>query len=245
MLGFKKLEDHTKHIYALWVLALLALATFITVAYYVYAGEQQNLGTRHFGKVVVEDGTDISGGGDDKISKLGDARVTSTNAKGLVLTGKGSTNDLLYQNDNGSGALQDVFSVITGSNDLSVAGSMISGEQIKLTTGTLNLLEGGTSIQAGTKAGPIFMDKPSGKIVMHNTALGASTNAAFVVNNTYVSPSDVVILNMGASGTGGSYTLTVSDVASSVFTVNLYNQTGATLTENIDINYVVIKGASA
>lgn len=86
MLGFGTLEGHKTHISLLWVIALLALATFVTVAYYVYGGNQENLSERHFDSVKVDKNVDAGGfvETDKTVSLTGGGTSTQVTEQGNV-----------------------------------------------------------------------------------------------------------------------------------------------------------------
>jgi len=60
-IGLDTLEGHKIHISVIWVIAILSIITFITVAYYVYAGKQQALGERNYSNVKVDGKIDAVG----------------------------------------------------------------------------------------------------------------------------------------------------------------------------------------
>jgi len=164
-LGLTTMEGHATHIKWLWVIALLSVAMFVTVCYYVYAGQQQDLSTRQFNNVDVTDGT-------------------------------------------------------------------------------VHVKNGGLYNQATSKATGVTANTPSGVITTFNTAMGASGIATFVVTNNKVKVDDVVVVSIGASGaTAGAYSALVTEVANGSFDITLRNESGGALTENININYILLGGS--
>ena len=80
---------------------------------------------------------------------------------------------------------------------------------------------------------------------MNGAALGDDTEISFVVTNTNVAATDVVIVNHGSAGTMGSYTVAAENVGSGTFEISVKNVSGGSLSEAIVINFAVIKGASS
>ena len=102
---------------------------------------------------------------------------------------------------------------------------------------------GGTVTQATSKGTPVTLNKPSGQITTHNGALAANTAVAFVVNNSLVSITDTVSCTL-VRGTGdvNAYTVTASQFAGG-FYISLRNTTAGSLSQAIQIQFNVIKGA--
>lgn len=103
---------------------------------------------------------------------------------------------------------------------------------------------GGTVTQATNKSTGVTLSKVSGAITMNNAALGAGTIVSFVLTNTAIAATDVLILNHISGGTVGSYTLNAQCAAGSA-TINVRNNTGGPLSEAIVIQFVLVKGANA
>lgn len=125
-MGLGTLEGHKTHISILWVIALLAIATFVTVAYYVYAGQQQDLGERHFDEVRVDKfvKTDrtlslTSGGTSTQNSVDGDVTVNAytgvvTLTTQTIGTSNSITDDLTFTVNNDKVTANDVVVLSTG-----------------------------------------------------------------------------------------------------------------------------------
>jgi fructoselysine-6-P-deglycase FrlB-like protein len=164
-LGLTTMEGHATHIKWLWVVALLSIAMFVTVCYYVYDGQQQNLNTRKFNSVDV-------------------------------------------------------------------------------TEGTVNVKNGGYYVQATNKSTGVTANTPAGVITTHNTVLAAGVSGSFTVTNNKVRADDVVVVSIGASGaTTNSYIVVANEVTNGAFDISLTNNSNAPLTENVNINYVILGGS--
>lgn len=120
--------------------------------------------------------------------------------------------------------------------DQDIVGSqyILSGEQLGYTTDAQ-----GSVTQATSKATAVTLNKSAGKITMDAASLGATTNVTFTLNNSLISPNDVLILNV-YGGTSGSYNAWVSGLAAGSATITVRNITGGALAEAIAINFALI-----
>lgn len=103
---------------------------------------------------------------------------------------------------------------------------------------------GGTVTQATSKVTGVSLNTLSGAITLNNAALAAATIVSFVLTDTSIAATDVLILNHISGGTVGSYTLNAQAAAGSA-TINVRNNTAGSLSEAIVIQFVVIKGVNA
>ena len=103
---------------------------------------------------------------------------------------------------------------------------------------------GGTVTQATSKTTAVTLNKPTGQITMNGAALAGNTNVQFVVNNSLVSSSDVVLLTMNDAN-GPNYQVQAYVYGAGTFTINLRNITGGSLSNALVLNFAVIKGATA
>jgi hypothetical protein len=101
---------------------------------------------------------------------------------------------------------------------------------------------GGTQSQSGNKSGGVTLNKPSGEITMQNTALNAATIVSFVLTNSTIASTDVMIINHVSGGTIGAYTITASCNNGSA-TIYVRNSTAGSLSESLVLRFAVIKGA--
>ena len=120
--------------------------------------------------------------------------------------------------------------------DQDIIGSqyILSGEQFGYTTDAQ-----GSVTQATSKATAVTLNKSAGKITMDAASLGATTNVTFTLNNSLISPNDVLILNV-YGGTSGSYNAWVSGLSAGAATITVRNITGGALAEAIAINFALI-----
>lgn len=105
---------------------------------------------------------------------------------------------------------------------------------------------GGTVTQSTSKATAVTLNKPSGQITMHNAALVGGAVVSFFLNNTLIADADQVLLTIYRGSVGASYNYNVwADAGAGSAVINVKNISGATLSEALVLNFVVIKGAAS
>ena len=104
--------------------------------------------------------------------------------------------------------------------------------------------EGGTVTQATSKATAVTLNKKCGQITMNAAALAAATTVTFVLTNSTIAATDLLVLNHVSGGTAGSYLLNAQCGAGSA-SINVRNITAASLSEAIVISFAVIKAVIA
>ena len=102
--------------------------------------------------------------------------------------------------------------------------------------------EGGTVAQATSKATAVTLNKKCGQITMNAAALAAATTVTFVLTNSTIAATDLLVLNHVSGGTAGSYLLNAQCGAGSV-SINVRNVTAGSLSEAIVIGFAVIKAS--
>lgn len=103
---------------------------------------------------------------------------------------------------------------------------------------------GGAVTQATNKSTGVTLSKSCGAITMNNAALGAGTIVSFVLTNTLIAATDVLVLNHISGGTVGSYTLN-AQCAAGTATINVRNNTAGSLGEAIVIQFALVKAVIA
>ena len=101
---------------------------------------------------------------------------------------------------------------------------------------------GGTVTQATNKGTGVTLNKPTGQVTTNNAALAGGATVSFTVNNSLCSAADLVLVVVG---NGSSYTVQLAFVGAGNFNIRLTNTTGGSLSEAVQINFAIIKGASA
>jgi len=105
---------------------------------------------------------------------------------------------------------------------------------------------GGTVTQATDKSTAVTLNKPCGRITMNNAALGAGANIAFQLNNSLLSGTDSVVTTgyWGAVYPAG-YRVEVVTVAGGFVQFRITNITAGSLSEALEFNFAIIKGATS
>lgn len=100
---------------------------------------------------------------------------------------------------------------------------------------------GGTVTQSGTKYNPITLNELSGMIQTDNASMVANERAVFTLNNSQISATDCVIINI--KNTFSGYSVEAKPFAGGAVII-LWNWTGSTLAESVQMNFSVIKGST-
>lgn len=138
-----------------------------------------------------------------------------------------------------------VLGVATGTS-LAVTGLLTSSSPsagIGYVTGA-----GGTVTQATSKSTGVTMSPNPclcGTITTHNATLNAGAEVSFVVTNSAVASTDVVMLSLASGGTTNAYLLGVTAVTNGTFSINISNASAGNLGEALVINFVIIKAVAA
>jgi hypothetical protein len=102
---------------------------------------------------------------------------------------------------------------------------------------------GGSVTQLTNKSTAVTLNKLSGRITMSNAALNRNSGISFVLNNSFIAPTDIVIVNIVSGATVNIYTATIDAITTGACTIHLRNHsTGTDLSEAVVLNFVVIKG---
>jgi len=116
---------------------------------------------------------------------------------------------------------------------------LVAGKAIGYASG-----EGGYVEQLTNKSTAVTINAPCGRIKTDDQALSAlSPRATFKVNNSFMSPTDCVILNHSARGAQSGYVVDAKNFEDGAFRITVQNVSGGTLTQHIDINFAIIKSA--
>lgn len=105
---------------------------------------------------------------------------------------------------------------------------------------------GGTVTQATSKTTGVTLNAQSGQITMNNASLGAGAEVVFTVTNSFVSATDVIIVNVGSGATtNDDYVVGVGAVGAGSFDIYVGNVSAGALTDALVLNFAVISGASS
>jgi hypothetical protein len=103
---------------------------------------------------------------------------------------------------------------------------------------------GGTITQSTSKATGVTLNKITGQITLNSAALSAATVVSFVLTNSTIAATDLIVVNHAATGTLGGYGFAVVPAAGSA-TIYVRNNTAGSLSEAIVIQFAVIKTVTA
>lgn len=176
--------------------------------------------------------------------------ISTADARGIWTTGTSWTLPAFTLGGAVSGGGNQVNNVIIGNStplagsftNVSATGSILSGSPsagVGYKTGA-----GGTVTQITSKSTGVTLNTLSGGITMNNAALAAATIVSFVVTDTSVANTDVIIVNHLGGGTPGAYTINAR-VGVGSFAIDVRNNTAGSLSEALQISFAVIKGANS
>jgi len=106
---------------------------------------------------------------------------------------------------------------------------------------------GGTVTQATSKSTAVTLNKPTGRITMSNVALAAGATVTFLFNNSIIAITDNAIITLvdGSFGTLNTYLITTHGLGVGYLWISVKNISAGSLSEALQINYAIIKGATA
>lgn len=104
---------------------------------------------------------------------------------------------------------------------------------------------GGTVSQATDKSTAVTLNKICGSITTSNSTLAAGLETSFVVNNSLVDDSDVVLACIRSGGTAGAYNIQCDAVDNGQFRIAITNLSTSPLSEYITINFIIVKAVSS
>ena len=171
------------------------------------------------------------------------------------ISGSSSTTSSVYKNNGsansysqGGGAhVWRIAPLGTAGNTITWTNAMILDSNGVLTlnspTGVLGYGtgSGGTVTQLTSKSTAVTLNKPTGRITMHNAELAGNASVGFTLNNSLIDVPNVVI----CSCSNGNYRVYSHALVSGLALIEITNRTGALLSESFVINFTVIKGATS
>jgi hypothetical protein len=105
---------------------------------------------------------------------------------------------------------------------------------------------GGTVTQATSKSTAVTLNKPCGQITMNNAALGAGATVAFTFNNSLISATDLLIVQVSGDtpSSNQNYTIRVYPYNTGA-AIYVKNETAGSLSDAVLLKFAIIKGANA
>jgi hypothetical protein len=104
---------------------------------------------------------------------------------------------------------------------------------------------GGTITQITSKSTGVTLNTICGVITMNNAALAATTSVSFTLTNSAIGTTDIVLLQILGVGTAASYFAQVDQVLSGSCRIHFRNITAGSLSEAVQLSFIVFKGAQA
>ena len=104
---------------------------------------------------------------------------------------------------------------------------------------------GGTVTQATSKATAVTLNKPTGQITMTADSLAAGASISFQFNNSLISAVDTLIVNIVWSAVSPPNYIVRAGVGVGAANIILKNDSAGALAEAVQINFAIIKGATA
>jgi hypothetical protein len=108
----------------------------------------------------------------------------------------------------------------------------------------IGYVSGGAVTQATSKSTGVTLNQPCGQITTNDASLAGGAEVSFVVTNSVVAATDVVVACVQSGATTGTYIASISAVAAGSFTTTVSNL-GTTAGEALVLNFVVIKSAAS
>jgi len=193
---------------------------------------------------------------------LGLGSMATQNSNAVAITGGTVTNVVFTGSFVGITLIEsDKFSTKNSSNGVSLESNNIFAEgtstDLNLNiaakgTGSVNFSHkfgyaagtGGSVTQLTNKSTAVTLNKLSGRITMSNAQLNRVTGVSFTLNNTFVDTTDVVVISIAGNATPTAYTVGVTSISAGACSIHLHNLlTNVDLSEAVQINFVIIKGA--
>ena len=104
---------------------------------------------------------------------------------------------------------------------------------------------GGAVVQPTSKSTAVSLNKPSGKITMHNESLAGNSSVRFSMNNTFVTVDDEVSVWLINPVNPAAYDVAVDGVGAGVFDIRLRNITPTSYSSSVVIGFAVRKAATS
>ena len=103
---------------------------------------------------------------------------------------------------------------------------------------------GGTVTQLTSKATGVTLNTQSGLITLNAANLAAAAEVSFVVTNSQVTATDVVVVHRANGGTDSAYQVYCDGVAAGSFRVTISNRTGGALAQSFNVIFAIFRGAT-
>jgi hypothetical protein len=104
---------------------------------------------------------------------------------------------------------------------------------------------GGAQTQQTSKATTVTLNKTCGQITTHNAELAGGASVTFTLQNTFVDPSDVIVVNKVWDGVDPTRYSIRAACGDGIAAITVTNTSGGPLSEAVAINFAVIKSVTS
>lgn len=173
---------------------------------------------------------------------LFDASVTGSTTRLLHM---GTTGDLMLgMGSPGTGSTRFMKAGYAEAARVDASGNLLVTNVAGLGYGTG---AGGTVTQATSKSTTVTLNKPTGQITMNNAALAAGASVNFAVNNSLVTTTDLVVVGGVNAGVDPiNYRIEAARANGiGTFLIRVTNISAGSLSEALQIQFSIIKGATS
>ncbi len=150
--------------------------------------------------------------------------------------------------DNAIVRFDGITGVVQNSNVIIDDGGNITTQGLRSTSPIYGLGygagSGGTVTQLTSKSTAVILNKPSGQIIMNNAALAAGSSVIFTLNNSLLSELDILCLTMKWVSSI-NYHIEQAAVGATTSLIRVTNISSLSLSEALQINFAIIKGANS
>ena len=171
-----------------------------------------------------------------------DTTPSSTGSYSIRIDSANSANSLTFGQDNSYGYIQTWNSKPLWINS---QGNNVYFGPTGFGYGPAGNSIGGAVTQATNKSTGVTLNKISGQITMNNAALAATTQVSFVLTNSLIGATDVVVVSMSGGATDGAYLYFVDQISAGSCRIFVRNNSGGSLSEAIVFNFAVIKATAS
>jgi hypothetical protein len=104
---------------------------------------------------------------------------------------------------------------------------------------------GGTVTQATSKSTAVTLNKPSGRITMHNAALASGAQIEFALQNTFIAANDTVLVHPSdPANVGYFYDVMAYNVMAGSCFILVRNTSGSSRPDPLQLSFTVMKGSN-
>ena len=201
-------------------------------------GKLQNSG------VIIDDGGNLGVGG-SPYAKLSTLCANNNIAETVFMAGiLGVTNGFMISKDSVANPNYKFLTTNQATGlEIDSKGSVL----LKAGTGALGYGAGagGSVTQLTSKNTAVTLNKPSGKIAMHNSTILSGEAISFYLNNSLLSITDQLFVTLGAGEYSASSYSVWGYTVNGLGVIFVKNTSGTSLSEPVTLNFAIIKGSNS